>query len=331
MSAQKVFCEMCRDEVTFNVKEKEMSSEIRGVRYHYIGKEVRCSRCGAEIYVGAISDKNLAALYATYREKNGIISLEKIRSIPDKYNIGKRPLSLMLGWGEHTFTRFFDGDIPSRQYADTLKRVYEDPHYYLNLLESNKDRLSSNLSYLKSKKAAEQLIQIDDVENSKIDNVIAYILNQCEDITPLALQKSLYYVQGFFYAFFGSFLFEEDCQAWAHGPVYRDVYIRYADYKFDPIAKVEVFDDSIFSTKEKAILDGVINNICCYSGKILESFTHSEMPWIETRGNLPVGAPSDRVIKKKLIGDFFIKIKKKYNMETPGDIKKYSNDMFLML
>ena len=45
-----------------------------------------------------------------------------------------------------------------------------------------------------------------------------YLLYKCEDITPLALQKALYYVQGFYYAFEGRFLFDEDCEAWVHGP-----------------------------------------------------------------------------------------------------------------
>jgi len=331
MNAQKVFCEMCREYVDGIIKEKKLSGKIRGEEYHYKGKIATCSSCGSEVYIADINDENLRELYKTYRKKNGIISLEKIKSLPEKYGIGKRPLSLLLGWGEHTFTRYCEGDMPSRQYSEILTRLYDDPHYYLKLLEANKERLTSERTYLKSKEMVERLLKCTVGTGSKIDDAIAYILNRCEDITPLALQKSLYYVQGFYYAFFKEFLFEEDCQAWAHGPVYRDVYARYADYKFDPITKVESFDSSIFSTKEKAVLDGVIKSICCYSGKILELFTHNETPWIDTRGDLPDGSPSDRIITKELIGEYFVRIKSKYNMETPGDIKKYSDDMFLML
>ncbi|MBZ9607298.1 DUF4065 domain-containing protein [Clostridium estertheticum] len=56
-----------------------------------------------------------------------------------------------------------------------------------------------------------------------------------EDITSLALQKLVYYVQGFYYAFTNRLIFEENCEAWVHGPVYRNVYIKYRKYRFNPI------------------------------------------------------------------------------------------------
>jgi len=331
MNERTVFCEECRDDVAYNVEEKEMVGTIRGVEYHYVGREAKCANCGAYVDVEEISMTNLKALYDVYRQENGIVSLEKIRAIPERYAIGKRPLSTLLGWGEHTFTRYADGDIPTRQYSETLNQLFDDPAYYLNILEENKDRLASQQTYEKSRKAVEALIAKNMMLGEKIDAVIAYLLNQCEDITPLALQKSLYYIQGFFYAFYGRFLFAKDCEAWAHGPVYRDIYARYADYHFDPISKVKSFNSSIFTTQEKAILDSVIRNICCYSGKILEAFTHNESPWINTRGDLPDGAASDKIIDRQMIGNYFIKIKEQYGMNSPRDIQLYTKDMFANL
>ena len=110
-----------------------------------------CEQCGEEVYVAELEDANLKALYDAYRQKNGIISLEDIRVIPGKYNIGKRPLSLLLGWGEQTFSRYFDGDMPTKQYSEILKQVYADPAYYLSLLEKSKENLKSEKAYEKSK------------------------------------------------------------------------------------------------------------------------------------------------------------------------------------
>ena len=331
MSEMMIFCEKCRDDVAYNVEEKEMTGTIRGIKYHYIGKEAKCANCGAYVDIEEISESNLKALYDVYRKENGIVSLEKIQAIPERYAIGKRPLSILLGWGEHTFTRYADGDMPTRQYSEILNRLFNDPTYYLRILEENKERLASLQTYEKSRKAVEALLGVDALSEEKMNAVIAYLLYQCEDITPLALQKSLYYIQGFFYAFYGKFIFAEDCEAWAHGPVYRDIYIRYADYHFDPISKIESFDSSIFTTQEKAILDSIIRNICCYSGKILEVFTHSESPWIDTRGELSDGASSDRIINRQKIGDYFIKIKEQYGMNSPRDIQLYTKDMFANL
>lgn len=328
MNKNIVFCEECRKDVAYSVIEKQMIGKVRGVDYNYIGKEAVCTNCGAFVYVEEINDFNIKALYDVYRKENGIISLEKIKQIPKRYAIGKRPLSILLGWGEHTFARYMDGEVPTRQYLDILNKLYEDPKYYLSILEENKDRLVSRHTYEKSKKAVELLINNEAKSSRKIDLVIKYLLNQCEDITPLALQKSLYYIQGFYYAFGKEFIFEDDCEAWTHGPVYRDVYIKYADYHFDPIAKVERFDSSVFSSIEKDVIDSVIKNICCYSGKVLESFTHNETPWLDTRDNLEDGLACNKIIDKQLIAAYFEKVKVQYNMNSINDIKLYTNDMF---
>ena len=65
--------------------------------------------------------------------------------------------------------------------------------------------------------------------------------------------------------------------------------------------------------------------------KVLEAFTHNESPWINTRGELPDGASSNKVIDRQLIGDYFVKIKEKYGMNSPRDIQLYAKDMFANL
>ena len=328
---EKTFCEECRNDVEYTTASVPMTGTIKGEEYHYTGTEARCADCGNLVFVPEISDDNLRSLYNVFREENGIVSLDVICAIPEKYDIGKRPLSLLLGWGELTFSRYCDGDIPTRQYSDILQRIYNEPQFYSELLEANKANLKSQRTYEKTRRAVDALLSVDAPSNSKINTVIQYLLYQCEDITPLALQKALYYIQGFHFAFYRTFLFSEDCQAWTHGPVYRDIYFRYRDYRFDPIEKTTTFDTSVFSASEKAICDSVINSICCYSGKILERFTHNEAPWLTTRGDLPDSAPSDRIIEKSVIGAYFDAVKAKYNMVNPRDIKDYAQDMFQQL
>lgn len=327
MIERKVFCEECRDDVLITVEEKQIEGTIKGEKYTCLGKVAHCVECGSEIYDDEINDYNLKALYDQYRVKNDIVSLEVILKIPERYAIGKRPLSLLLGWGEQTYSRYCDGDIPTKQYSEILKRIYEDPDYYDDLLEKNKARLKTAASYEKSKRAVDAILGTGLNEKSNIDLAIRYLLNQCEDITPLALQKALYYIQGFYFAFYKSFLFSEECQAWVHGPVYRDIYFRYRDYRFDPIEHSDKFDDSVFSSSEKAILDSVVKYICCYSGKVLEKFTHSEIPWLSVRGELAENALSDRIIPKEQIGSYFTAVKEKYNMINPNDIKEYAQTM----
>ncbi|MDD4592647.1 MAG: DUF4065 domain-containing protein [Parabacteroides sp.] len=328
MNGRMTFCEACRKDVAYSVEGVSMKGILKGEEYNYTGKKVICAGCGAEAYVAEIEDENLKALYDVYRQSNGIISLEKTLEIPQKYNIGKRPLSLLLGWGEMTFSRYCDGDMPTKQYSDVLQRICDEPAFYLSLLEENKGNLKSQTAYEKSKRVTLELLGEQKPAASKVDEVVDYLLFQCEDITPLALQKALYYTQGFYYAFMNSFLFSEDCEAWVHGPVYREIYNRYSNYRFDPIESNDEFDASVFTDSEKAIIDSVIQNLCCYSGKMMERFTHSEIPWLKTRGNLPADEHSNRTISKETIGEYFSAVKQKYNMLTPNDIENYAQVIF---
>lgn len=142
--------------------------------------------------------------------------------------------------------------MPTKQYSEILTRIHDDPKYYSEILEAGKGRLKAISAYEKSKKAVDVLLfSTSDTSNeTKISFAIKYLLNQCGDITPLALQKALYYIQGFYNAFYNDFIFSEDCEAWVHGPVYRDIYFRYRDYHFDPISSCEDFDSSILTSQE---------------------------------------------------------------------------------
>ena len=327
MSNMTTFCENCRDDVAFSTGEKKTVRPFKDAEIEFMETYAICDQCGRNVFVAKYHDNNLMALNEAYRLKNGIISLKQILEIPIKYCIGKRPLSLLLNWGELTFTRYCDGDIPTKHYADVLNRIYEDPRYYLSILESKKDILSPS-TYRKSSSAVQYLLGVQTEHESKIDRIVKYVLSRCDDITNSALQKSLYYIQGFYYAFYNSYIFDDDCEAWVHGPVYRKIYHRFSDYGYNFIDGETRYDEYNFSAEEEVLIDSVIRYFCCYSGKTLERFTHIETPWQKTRGDLPFNIQSDRIIDKNLIGAYFSDVKNKYDMLTPADIKVYSTSMF---
>lgn len=110
-----------------------------------------------------------------------------------------------MGWGEHTFTRYYDEDMPTRQYLDVLNRIFDNLSYYLSILEKNKSRLSSDKTSFKSKKATESLLAQEISFTSKIDNAIGYYTF---GFTKKSLLRS-----GIFLCFFKHFMFIEECEA----------------------------------------------------------------------------------------------------------------------
>ncbi len=322
------FCEKCYEMVKYTVKEEKKQKNIKGKNVEYIGKEAYCNECGSEIFVSDIRDHNLFMLDKAYREKEGLISIAEIKLILEKYDVGKRPFSLLLGWGEGTLTRYLDGDIPTKQYSDILKKILSDSNYMKEILEQNKDNIT-DVAYRRISNSLQKVETVTDSSEDKIDYVAKYLLSKTTEITPLALQKLLYFSQGFYKAFTGEYLFYNNCEAWVHGPVYRGIYYKYKDHGYNPIEEKDFeYGDIKLTTVEKEILDSIIRNFGCYSGKVLKKMTHAEEPWRITRIGLSDNEGSHRIIDKELIARYFSEIKIKHGMLNISDIRDYSTDLF---
>ena len=107
------------------------------------------------------------------------------------YNIGKAPLSIALGFGEITITRYLSGQIPSREYSDVIKKALSSPNYMIQLMNENMEKMGET-AYKKAIKAAEEVANLFCVSD-KMLLTISYIFEQMKEITPLALQKILYF------------------------------------------------------------------------------------------------------------------------------------------
>ena len=128
-----------------------------------------------------------------------------------------------------------------------------------------------------------------------------------DDITHLKLQKLLYYAQGWSLAHFACPLFDEDLQAWAHGPVAVSVWDQFKAYGWESIPPQKVARK--FSGDPLRLLQGVNEKYGIYSAKELERRTHRETPWQRARGNLPPEARCANIIRKADMLSFFSALK----------------------
>ncbi|RSI20648.1 DUF4065 domain-containing protein [Streptococcus sanguinis] len=326
MANQSIFCEYCLKPVSYKVIDEKLTRTLKGQDYTFMGKTALCQECSHPIYVDEINELNKQALYKEFKKVNKIISNDDIYLILEKYCIGAKPLAQLLGWGINTIQRYLNGDIPKPTYSDQLKMILKEPKVYYSILEKNKEQLTT-VAYQKTLEKVKECL--DSEEMKKEDLVIRYLLSKNSEITPLALQKLLYYVQGFYFAFKGTFLFDSDCESWVHGPVYRDIYFKFQEFGRNPIAIEDKIDvKNRLTIFEISLLDSIVKNLSVYNGKVLEQFTHDEAPWLDARGDLKEDEPSNQIISKETIGDFFTKIKEKYQMLSVEEIAQYSKDKF---
>lgn len=325
------FCIECRREVEYWIRKETCKHVIREKEYEFEITVARCKECGEKISLPGLMDLNAAEIDEQYRKIEGIIAVKEINNLMALYRLGKAPLSLALGFGEITITRYLEGQVPSKAYSDIMKKALTSPEYMKELLDENRAKIGET-AYRKAMTAAVELSQLFSISD-KMRNVISYIFEQVHEITPLALQKILYFSQGIYMTSHNDFLFEEDCQAWVHGPVYESVYNLFKDFKYNPIEdnRFALLADchSELTEEEKNVLDLVVSTFGMYSGKVLEMITHNEKPWKEAREGYAEISRSNEVISKEAIKEYFLEVKNEYGLDSMG-VRRYIDRILKM-
>ena len=326
---RKDFCFECRKETEYRLRKRSISKTIRDKKYIFNITVAVCAECGEEMSVPGLIDRNVHEIDDQYRAYEGLVTKNDIENLMKIYNIGKAPLSLALGFGEITITRYLEGQVPSKEYSHIIKTCLTSPATMKLRLEENREKLT-DAAFKKAWAAAESIDSLFSV-SEKMLRVIAYLFERLEEVTPLMLQKLLYFIQGIHLAMYGYPIFDEDCEAWAHGPVYPEVYELFKDFKYNPIddARFALLEgtEEVLTDKERRVIDLVTNTFGIYGGKVLERITHSEEPWKRARRGYADGIPSNELLSKNEIMNYYKVVDQKYGISSEDGIKKYICDM----
>lgn len=120
----------------------------------------------------------------------------------------------------------------------------------------------------------------------KAQNVAKYFLSRANesedsDISNLKLQKLIYYAQAFHLAIFDKPLFNDDFEAWTHGPVCPEIYRQYKSFGASPIISNSEADVELFSQEQIELLEEVNEVFGQFSAWKLRNMTHEDTPWQE--------------------------------------------------
>ncbi len=121
------------------------------------------------------------------------------------------------------------------------------------------------------------------------------------DVTPLKLQKLLYYCQAYSLALTGKPAFSDTIEAWKFGPVVDSVYQEYKKYSGRVIPIDEITQDTQPDESLQSIIDFVVADKGQYSGEVLARMTHKESPWLDCYG----GIYTNHEIPNEKIYEFF--------------------------
>ena len=144
-----------------------------------------------------------------------------------------------------------------------------------------------------------------DLEPPRIQviDVAAYILQRTGSMTTMKLQKLVYYSQAWSLVWDEEPLFEENIEAWANGPVGRELF----DYHrgMYEISAMPIGNPRLLNQEQQETIDAVLEYYGDKSAQWLIELTHMEDPWKQARKGLPPLERGNRVMSLDTIADYY--------------------------
>jgi putative zinc finger/helix-turn-helix YgiT family protein len=148
----KGFCPSCEKESELThiirVEDFKVKSEIIPVKVELF----TCLECGEEFDNPMSEADPYAIAYREYRKRKGMVQPEEIRSLRERYFLTQRELSLLLGFGGATLSRY-ENDALQDETHDTILRLVMDPKNLLSIVREKGRLLNGD----KGGKLVEQL------------------------------------------------------------------------------------------------------------------------------------------------------------------------------
>lgn len=265
--------------------------------------------------------ENDIRLKDAYRKKEGLLTSADISEIRAKYGISQRDLCVLLGWGSKTITRYESHQVQDKAHDTILKKLDQDPEWFLSLLNGAKDSLSAE-SYQKYLEIATVLYEKNqdaylrkaiearyakfhgnnmfhgntDLSLDKVIDVIRYFASSMKvtGLYKVKLMKLMWYADALAYKKRGAAITGLVYQALPMGavPVGHNSII---DLKNVPCEEVDMGEINAYyfsltgkltfpalSKEEIEILDIVIDKLGKMSKNDIVNFMHREQAYIET-------------------------------------------------
>lgn len=138
---------------------------------------------------------------------------------------------------------------------------------------------------------------------ASVHDVAAFILQKQSPMTAMKLQKLVYYSQAWHLVWEERPLFTAPIEAWANGPVVRELYQEYKG-QFR-VSKATRGNPKSLDSEEISSINAVLNYYGPMSAHDLSELTHRENPWKDARRGLPAGVRSEAVISLTSMAEYY--------------------------
>lgn len=160
ISKTKMLCICCMEEHDVQTVLVQEQNIFKDTPVKYDAKYFYCDKADEYYADESMVSENDISMKDAYRETKGLLTSKEIVKIRAQYDISQNDLCLLLGWGKKTITRYESHQVQDIAHDTILKKLANDPEWFLSLLESSKSSLPEE-SYTKYLKAATLLYEKD--------------------------------------------------------------------------------------------------------------------------------------------------------------------------
>lgn len=320
---ERKLCICCMEEHDVSIVRLRECDEFKNESLEYFATYEYCDRADEYIATEEMISKNDIALKNSYREKVGLLTTQEIEAIRRKYGISQTDLSILLGWGAKTITRYESHQVQDVAHDTILRKIDCDPEWFLSFLENSKENISeaaynkykatalghfeaSRDSYLRKSIYAKYAMFSGDLSCcggvklniDKLIDVINYFAN-AQTVTNLfkvKLMKMLWYSDALSFKRFGKSITGLAYSALPMGavPVAHELIISlkglncqetYVDEHLAYSFLPTPCEYPSLSEQDIDVLDKVICEFGSFSRKQLVDRMHKEQAYIETAAN----------------------------------------------
>ncbi len=140
---EKRLCMCCMEEHEVKTVLVKEEAAFKNKKITYEASYLYCDKA-EELYMDEQQiQENDIRLKDAYRQSEGLLTSNEISAIRAKFGISQSDFCILLGWGRKTITRYESHQIQDKAHDTILKKIDQDPEWFLLLLNDSRKNLSA--------------------------------------------------------------------------------------------------------------------------------------------------------------------------------------------
>ena len=170
-------CMSCMEEHEVETVRIQEINLFKGEEIEYYAEYEYCNITNEFTSNEDMIKKNDISFKDSYRNLVGLLTSKDISKLREKYGISQTDLSILLGLGGKTITRYESTQVQDKAYDVLLRKLNNDPEWFIELLNNSKNKLSETAFQKYYHRAMELYYENED--DYKRKSILALYANIC--------------------------------------------------------------------------------------------------------------------------------------------------------